>query len=87
MLKTLKQTNKTHYQDLLEGERWMYAARTTGEHNGLSIIVVGWRGHIEVPFEFCRGADLSIMTTYADELNNERRSPATTQSHFQPAYS
>jgi len=59
-----------------QGTRWTYVPRAEANRYGLAITVVGRRGKIEVPFDFCNADRFEDITDYADELNRLRSRPA-----------
>jgi len=64
------------HQEAYSGQRWIYVPRAEDWLYGLSIVIVGHRGKIEIPIEMCSSSSLTEMTDYADQLNAKNQPSA-----------
>ena len=64
------------HREAYAGQRWIYVPRAEDWQYGLSIVIVGHRGKINIPIEMCSSTSMTEMAEYADELNakNQRDS-------------
>ena len=61
------------HQEAYGAQRWIYVPRAEDWLYGLSIVIVGHRGKIDIPIEMCSSSSMTEMAEYADQLNANNR--------------